>query len=131
MCLYTIQTKIRIAKKDIPVYKVLETEPDTEGLLSLYRYEEYKLGELKLASIGVMGRPYPDVRILPNFSTACKVYIINQGLHSFTSLRKAEMAKRPWNNATVFKAIIPKGSEYICGIHGDIVSNQLVVLKEL
>ena len=48
MCLYTIQTKTRIAKKDIKVYKLL----DEEGR-SVCRNFEYVIGVEYEAKIGI------------------------------------------------------------------------------
>lgn len=118
MCLYTkktwktretaIKSSIPIAKEDIKVYKVL-----TLSNLSPCQYFKYQKGKTYKANI--QRRPGKHHKNYYYFA-------IFQGLH--TCVTKLE-AKRDFNNGKIVEMIIPKGSKYYIGTHGDIVSNKL------
>lgn len=111
MCLYTKQTFPLIAQKDITVSKQLR-----KGCISPYFELRYKLGKSYFA----------EFRKAPSILTP-GAYVIHNGLHSFVSAFHPQIEY----GCKTYKAYIPKGSEYYVGQEGDIVSNQLVVVRRL
>jgi hypothetical protein len=65
-------------------------------------------------------------------------YIVDKGIHAYRSLSTAvarvrDMDMHAWVPAasySVFKAIIPKFSNYYIGCDGDIVSNKMIITDE-
>lgn len=64
-------------------------------------------------------------------------YIVDNGIHAYRSLDRAvsEMENLKWFSFNcsfiVFKAIIPKFSNYYIGCDGDIVSNKMIITDEV
>lgn len=110
----------RIAQRDILVYKVLEPcKNKTNFALSPYQAFIWKFG--KLVNRRAVKSCYdtykwaqPTIRI---------------GLHACTTrhsaFRHMQFARK------VFPAIVPKGSRVFFGLHNEIVSNNLIVYKNM
>lgn len=122
--------KLRIAKRNIPCYKVL-----SKDLSSPFMLEEYVVNEIKETSLGRIERDYLN-----------DTYDIEEGLHSYTSNCKfVELdcgyffqVKTKFDKEImiygdfykVFKSIIPKGARYYCNNAGEYVSDKLIVLND-
>lgn len=104
-------TFLKIATKDIVVYKILE-KAYKSGFVSPYYYKEYKKSVLYKSSLGIIYESH-------NLK-------VHKGLHAYTTNKIAiNYAFRSFGRS-VHKMIIPKGSKYILGKDGTIVSNQLI-----
>jgi len=107
----------KIAKRDIPCYKVLQVQKffEEERYASPYKLFFYKLGKQEFTEIGkVMEYDY-----------------INEGFHSYSTKKKAGRI-RFCMNSSIFKAIIPKGSEYYYSSkRKEYVSNSIVIKEKL
>jgi hypothetical protein len=121
-----IKKEQKIAIKDIIVFKVLEKRrwknqygEDTK-YISPYRSYVYHLG-------------YHYYQTGPNkfsiwWNSFSGYYDINQGLHAWVSLKKAEEEKY---DCTIIKCVIPKGSTYFLGANNDVVTDNLILLEEV
>lgn len=65
-------------------------------------------------------------------------HIVDHGIHAYRSLKTAVAHAQDMNmygwiraNYIVFKAIIPKFSNYYIGCEGDIVSNKMIITDEV
>lgn len=64
-------------------------------------------------------------------------HIVDKGIHAYRSLNTAvdacERMRFLWSrdNYIVFKAIIPRFSNYYIGCNGDIVSNKMIITDEI
>lgn len=131
MCWITDKIPVKeIAKEAIKVYKIINTHG---GLFSpCIPYISWEIGILKYSKIGVSG------------------HLIREGLHSLKDIPHIE-PQHGWSNLLsylewvttenksimkydygekVFEAIIPAGSEYYENENGEIVSNQLKIIKQ-
>ena len=111
---------ILINKEPITVYKLLTKDPVTGKLLSPWRNMEYKIGKTYEAELK------QDI----------EEDEISEGLHAFKNEEAArfhlysigffEMVTRH-----IFECTIPPYSQYVEGVHNDIVSNRLIVKREV
>jgi hypothetical protein len=108
--------KYRIAKKDIPVYKLLKLNRDGSWESPIQEYP-YTLNIVMVSPLENLTRKHLYLEI---------------GLHSYRNQRNALQALLYMHSirTLMLKAIIPKGSLYIKGVGGEIISNQLIVLEE-
>lgn len=99
----------KIAKRDITCYKNLNSD-----MTSPFQGMQYKLGVLYKQPIGAI--IYDDV--------------IREGFHSYSNKRKAiRMPDRDWS---LYKCIIPKGSEYYYDSgYREYVSNQIIIKEKI
>lgn len=115
MCLrLNKKSKLKVATKNIVVYKVLCKETKYKGF-SPYVYAKYEKYNIYTSKIKI-----------ENYRNENVIYI---GLHSCKSLKAAENHKYIKGSFVNFivKMIIPKGAYYIIGNEGDeIVSNILI-----
>lgn len=113
MCL-TVRGNIKIARKDRVVYKTLN---DYNGELSSplrgMRYIPGKTYKRKAIKIVII-HPYIDKNI-------------NEGYHAYTTLSKAKKKCRFNHSNTIYRAIIPAGSQYAISKDHEIVSNQIMI----
>lgn len=99
---------ISTAKKDIKVWKILKCY---DGIYrSPFRGFKYEPDVLYKAILK------PDIE----FSRA----IFHAGLHSYRTCSKATYKRG--SGAVIIEMIIPKGSKYVIGTNGNIVSNRLI-----
>lgn len=113
MCLATRNSQPQITYKDIVCYKWLERSKKG-SLVSPFAKESYKLKELKLAK----GDPSPF-----KSSAYPGLYLITEGyIHAY---------RQPLFMKYLYKAIIPKGSKYYIGEHGDICASRMIIVKPL
>lgn len=117
---FLFKVKPSIATEDITVYKILERYSLTsEKWYSPYRGVRYILGKSYRSDLEIYQR------------SSKLTFTVEEGLHAYTSLEKAMSMSSYRSHLEVFKAIIPKGSEYLIGEHNEIVSNHLVVVQKL
>jgi hypothetical protein len=112
---------IKIAKRDINVYKV-------------FQIERYGINYVRS---GILKTPYRDYEIsaLGDIMTVDKFSFretaeraVDKGIHAYTSLK---VLKQCWYSCLtgriIVKCIIPAGTPYILGIGSEIVALQLIV----
>lgn len=127
--------KRRVAKKDIPCYKVFHEE---YGLITspFYAEAEWEFGKVYETALGL---PYPNNFFFP------KERLIDYGFH--TSLSPIEKAEKPygisWRNEKgslfsslgdvpeyVYECVIPAGAEYYLNEFDEYVSDKLKIVKK-
>ena len=114
----------RIAVNDIQVYKILKERrtwiSNRVKYVSPYYNFKYKLNKIYKSRLE-LDQIRDDTLIIEN------------GLHSFTSLQRTEYYRdtcEPYCETwIIFKAIIPKGSVYYKNGAGEIVSNKLKIVE--
>jgi hypothetical protein len=142
MCLY-IQTKphlrlesakkavedsIRVAEKDMQVWKVFERIggycEHPEAYRSPFMHTRYELGktyEVDKFEVSIERHRY--LMLLTKH-----VPTVSEGIHSFTSKKTGNWL---WTfDSAVIRCIIPKGTQYILGTKDDIVSLKLRIPSE-
>lgn len=117
MCLYTDQTRAKIAKEDIVVYKVLDTE---YGLLlsPYYSHSHWSIGRTKKSKL----HKQKDRSSIP-----IDKYAVNEGLHACRTIQRAfdRIGTTVLTTSKVFEAIIPKGAKYYFGQKDEAASDKL------
>lgn len=108
--LFKITPKLKVARKDIVVYKYLSQ--DLHGLISPIYFQRWRSGECYTSTPIVIKRMK---RI---------GYLVETGFHSYTKPRPFHLGT---HLGKLYNAIIPKGSRYIIGEEDCIVSNQLII----
>lgn len=117
MCLIVSDPEIKVAEKDIVVYKRLKL--DREILCSPYYLKIWSLGKLETLESSLY---------LENINTEDdNYYVVDQGFHAHLYVEDAIH----YPGTVVYKAIIPKGSEYIIGECNEVVSNQLILIRKI
>ena len=111
--LFYTTLKVKVAKEDINVYKVLTQ--DAHSLISpCYSYRWY------------LGRLEESPMIIEKYKRYPRYYV-NVGFHSFTIPIHGIFRN---SAGTLYNAIIPKGSHYIIGENNCIVSDQLIIISK-
>jgi hypothetical protein len=126
MCLISRTGKVETAKKDIKVFKMLQKS--FGKFMSPYQYQPYKTGQTKTVK---HFSDYLDLPLLKNVPIGTEIF---QGLHSFTTKLRAQrelQANEFWAPSFIVEATIPKGTKYIMGDDGDIVSLKLTIGKSV
>ena len=123
MCLYPRTNHILIADRDIVVFKSFDRVNST-CLASPYMSTKWNIGETKtVGSFGDDDNPRRRFqKKLPKYETIQ----IGRGLHAY---QLKSTALRIGYGDVVARCIIPKGTPYIIGSYGDIVSLALKVVK--
>lgn len=130
MCLSTLQKKPKIAEKDIICYKIMY--PLNNGIYrSIYYQMNYKLNTLYKTSMkrSLLTNCYDfkasvDTDNYPKKS----VRYIGQGFHSAKTRKRLGDI---WDSARLLKCIIPKGAKYYEGISDLLVSDQIILMREV
>ena len=123
----------KYAVEDKICYKILCKELWYDRYYSPYKFFEYELNKLVSANFSfTLSLPiispqqeYNCLKRLRNFT------YIRQGLHSFEYLPDAISYNKMFRKGIVMKCIIPKGSWYYEGRDGDLVSDNIIVIKEI
>lgn len=156
MCLITAQKEAMIAEQDITVYKLFNVELTPEGektYTSPFQYTGYRLNELYKTTIedtdddaafdeidrNKLNEVFRDSHDRPNWhpywytgSEPADVKRIGQGFHAMITLERAIPVLKEWDHSRkIVECTIPAGSEYYLNPSGLIVSNQIIVLKEV
>lgn len=120
MCLETCKRNPYTANKNIVVYKILLKSFFGE-IISPYLNFVYKLRTLYSTSLSVRQSLHSN-----------KIYLIEKGLHAYTSIDKAKENLIYFSKATIYRCIIPKGSLYFINEDdNEIASNRLIVKRRL
>lgn len=139
MCWTSKKIKIKTAKKDIPVWKVVHADKDIYGKYinkcrSFYKYFEYILKVRNTTEMSF------DVLNTEN------IFIGTNGFHSYSNKVKYTIHENNnilvyinklfsdyticyyfRCNPTILKCHIPKGSKYAINKYGEIISNDIVL----
>lgn len=109
-----------IAKEDIVVYKVLN-KVKRKGF-SLYAKSPYQ------GFMYLKGAKYTaELRMDYDKNMQGYALYIEEGLHAWQSINNGcKLLYNKENNGFITEMIIPKGSKYFLGIHGDIVTNEMI-----
>lgn len=121
------------AGRDILVFKIVYVKGRTDNTVKSgdknYTYERgkhyYQDKDFSPVLIDTGGSEDEDE------DTGRNTYIIKEGLHAFTSQKKAETLLKLYGEskgmkAIVVKMIIPAGAQYYKNKHGEIVSNEII-----
>jgi hypothetical protein len=129
MCLVTLQKRVKIAKTDIPVFKILEKHGNG-GFRSPYQGMRYKLGKLYQAEIrsSATGMYCSGSDRVAYQHEKNKIFY-NRGLHAYTTIDAARYGK--YSGMYIMNAVIPAGSRYYVNKVGMVVSNQLKVIGKI
>jgi hypothetical protein len=98
--------KPRIAKADIPVFKIIDK--DNTSFIQKFQYEPNTLYRLRKALKPALHWPYE----------------VDAGFHAYT-IDCYETNKHLNSRTKKVKFTIPKGARYFIGIHGDIVATAI------
>lgn len=143
MCLITDDKKEHTCRKDKVVYKILTREFE-----SMNRSLRYKRGILYETIIRFMGSSVDGVylgrykcadfyekkyltSVYPSWADGNENLIyIGEGFHSYASIKRMHKSYKDYDELYV-ECVIPKGSKYYKSATGLLVSNRIVVKKEL
>lgn len=119
--LFRMKPRIRTAKKDIVVYKLLAEDRVHDELASYYYTNfHWSIGKVYSSPLVVEKDKY--------------YYFVEKGFHSFLSKPSHDHILfyfpplHPFFQA-LYKAIIPKGSKYIIGEKDEVVSDHLKIVE--
>lgn len=136
MCLITDQKKPKIAEEDMTVYKILI---ENKGIYSaMFQDFEYDLNVLYKTIIkrssDMSGMDDIDEDALTgtfgNWKKSRKLVAYGQGYHSAYKEERLENLARDFGGV-IMECTIPKGSKYYDNISGLVVSNQLIIIKQV
>ena len=136
MCLITTQKTALIAEKNITVYKVICK--DLSAIFQEFKYDINVLYETKIKAseqwdvLGVHDEwlfdNYPDNSWRRHPDLIC----LGEGFHSIKDKENAFILKNQlYLSVIVFKCVIPKGSEYYIDASGLIISNKIILKKQI
>jgi hypothetical protein len=128
MCLYSLPDKeVKIARRPIKCYKAI-VEEGNSWVPIIRRGNKFKYNKI-LQALG------KDRTILQNLTIECRdepwsgKYIkVEEGFHAFTREDFAIETSERLGGVTKI-AVIPRGSEYLEGINGDIVASKMIVFS--
>lgn len=147
MCLVTDNKEVKVAKKDIKVYKVV-----AKGSKSIIQSFDYTKGKLNITEFTFLANDHSSKTMFSNgwavFTQEAVDYLnknhpdwfetngesrkdlicVAQGFHSFLKFKDAKEQLKRRRTCTVVRFIIPAGSEYYTDNTGEIVSNQITML---
>lgn len=111
-----------IADKDYVTYKILVT---ANGIVYFtpYRSQKITFDELNIARLGKVRFSY-----LTEHTDSHNITDVFRGYHTFLTLDTAN-EKFP-KVRRIVPAIIPEGTKFFIGKHGDIVSNNIIYVKD-
>lgn len=116
MCLTIKEHEVKVATEDIPVFKILNT-PGMGYYSPVYHKTWWKIGETKEVP-AFSGRR-------TNFSDTIpfNCFVVLEGLHSYDpTKRTVESCHSHMIGGVVADMTIPKGTKYIVGENGELVS---------
>lgn len=140
MCWISKNLKIKIAKKDIPVWKIVHANKNIYGSYTNKSYSFYKYFEYTL---GVKNTTQMSFTVV----NANNVFIGKEGFHSYSNKVKYTVNKTGNisvyfkrlfldytidyyyrnNNPIIAKCHIPKGSKYAINEFKEVISNEIVL----
>lgn len=124
MCLITRINNVHKTTQPIVCYKVL-----TEDLISPYQDFQYQLNKF----YDLESSLEPEIN---HFDYNDIVYEIHHGFHAYIDIEYAKITRDSLiyyfnEEYQVFECEMPAGSEVAYGIDTDIVSNQLIIKKQI
>lgn len=142
MCLITTKRKVKIARTDIKVWKLVRT--DYTSLFQEFQYEKDKLNKTIITLLGPnniwSAFDSVDVRWLnehhPYWTNIVyddmkdkseKLICINRGFHATLTKKRLGSIDYIKRNGIAVKCTIPAGAEYYKDETNCIVSNQIIV----
>lgn len=135
MCWIGDTSKFEIAKKDIPIYKVMEIVKDG-NFLSYFRGAKYKKGTLVTSEIyktgcSIITKALHSYSIKNTKPEICNNTIFGEIVSLITILSTNGMMVEDYGStkSKLVLGYIPKGSVYCENGFGEIVSNQLVMTR--
>ena len=158
MCLITSQKQALIAEHDFTVYKWLRVDRYSDGSVSYsapYQKTEYILNELYTTEIGdvesnwdkcafdsadkkALDNLYKDSEGRDNWNPSwysgdepADVRYIGSGFHACFTLERAKATESIRTDKRIFECTIPAGSEYYLNPSNLIVSNNIIIHKEI
>ncbi len=118
MCLHILENEVKTASEDILVYKLLYSTVD--GFMSPVYDAYWTLGETKTIAAFSAGR------LLFTGTIPFGVTVISQGLHSYDPNKlNLDDIGTFHRDEVITKMYIPKGTQYIVGTIGELVSLSL------
>lgn len=140
MCLTRLNLKCgpKYATEDIICYKVLRKGLYGETFNGIY-YSPYKFFKYKLkerVSSDFSFRLSPTLPLIPQkeytYLKNLKTFeFVSQGLHSFKYLSAAISHNMRFIGGVVMKCTIPKGSWYYEGTESELVSDNIIINREI
>lgn len=140
MCLtrLNIQCGPKYATKDIICYKILRKGLPGGAFCGIYyspyKFFEYKLNErvssdfsFRLSPI-ILSSPQKEYRCLKKLTT---FDFVTRGLHSLKYLSTAIGYKMRFIQVAVMECTIPKGSWYYEGTDNELVSDNIIINREI
>lgn len=115
--------KPKIAKRDIPCYKVLNVSEGIRDYMSVDLWTPYQNTRIDIENIkhGL----YSEMD-MPKWNEVHEMYTISKGIHSCRSLRSAKRIQKDIYSGVILNAIIPKGTSYYIGKNGTYVSTKII-----
>lgn len=137
MCWISKKQDIKIAKQDIPIFKIMEKTPFPEIVKSIYRNFSYTLNLLAESNIKIQLWRYINKIVVDqalhsyNFEKVkCLNYSSTLKIEVPTSYGSKELDSFGKNEDIIkVKGIIPKGAKYMENRDGEFVSNQLILTE--
>lgn len=135
MCLITPNKTLKIADKDITVYKVIGM-----NLSAIFQDMKYEFGILnkttlkesnEWSSTGAEDLIWLTENGFSKRKNKDKLICIGQGFHSLLTLKMAKGLKKHFIAGIIVECTIPKGSEYYDSPFDYLVSNQLIINKKV
>lgn len=146
MCLYTTNTKIRTAQKDIICYKVLIKERKN-WIFRIFRKPTYRAPFYNYYTYQLKKRYCLRKCLIHVFTTyPAHPYKVGVGFHSFVDIQDAKRMLSKWydiygnrgRRQTIVQCVIPKGAEYVKGTidlsensPASYVSDEIICVKEV
>lgn len=136
MCLITDQKKPKIAEEDMTVYKILLKSMGTYStMFELFKYDLNVLYETtikKSSDISCLDDIDEDAlkKTFGQWKKNPKLIAYGQGYHSAYEAERLKSLANEFDGV-IMECVIPKGSKYYDNISGLVVSNQLIVVKEV
>lgn len=129
MCLVTTDATIKIAKKDMIVYKLGTMSFSGKYFISEMQNYTYLLGVLNTCVISEPDADgqYYDQLVFDYYQDLSNKKYITIGFHS----AKKKDRLSGYSFTQIVKCTIPKGSQYIEDKTGLVVSNQIIINKEV
>ena len=126
MCLITNKKEVSIAKRDKTVFKWIISKNNNDNTWTgpIYSHVDFPFNEIVTAKDS-HGKEIDHLQLHQNSFRPDDEYdmYIEEGMHS-CRIRSLEFIYRHRKIC-----IIPKGSEYCCGLHDEVVSTKIIVFS--
>lgn len=132
MCLQTAQKEVKIAKKDLIVYKLFEKQ-EGNYFVSPYQNFEYKINKLYKTNIleDKDDCAFDELSRKIRLKSKKRWKSYGKGFHAALYKNRFENTEDDAFYGLVVKCVIPKNSKYYVGFGKLIISNQIIVIGEI